>query len=162
MVRLTKKIEYGLIAILYIALKAPGELTTARELSSHFSIPPELMGKVLQKLARHQIIASIQGVKGGYQIARQLEHIKISDVVSAVEGPIQVVSCVVAHGGQSCEQSYYCNIKKSMEIIQSRIIELFDSITLKELQEGQTPIKFARAKILKIPLKMSALNPDGI
>lgn len=161
MVKLTKKVEYGLIAILYIALKAPGELTTARELSSHFSIPPELMGKVLQKLARHQIIASVQGVKGGYQMLQQLENIKISDVVAAVEGPIQVVSCVVAPGDQSCEQSYSCNIKKSMENIQTRIIHFFDSINLKELQESQTHLKRAHAKILKIPIKMSASNPEG-
>ena len=66
MLRFSKKVEYALIAMLYMADKDPGELTTARELSDKYDISLELMGKLLQSLTRHDLITSVQGAKGGY------------------------------------------------------------------------------------------------
>ncbi|MCB0259910.1 MAG: Rrf2 family transcriptional regulator, partial [Calditrichaeota bacterium] len=65
MLKFSKKVEYALISMLYMAKREDGELTTSRELSQHFNIPQELAGKVLQSLARTGCIASVQGVKGG-------------------------------------------------------------------------------------------------
>ena len=52
MVRLSKKAEYGLIAIRHIAAQRSSEVVTAKEISSLYGIPFELLAKVLQKLAR--------------------------------------------------------------------------------------------------------------
>lgn len=140
MIRFSKKMEYALIAMLYISEKNSGELTTARELSDSFNTPPELMGKVLQNLARNGLITSVQGVKGGYQIDIPLPDIKISSIISAMEGPIHLVSCSIPNSKDTCEQQRFCNIKNSVTYIQNKITNLFDNISLKDLQNLNRPV----------------------
>ena len=69
MVRLSKKVEYGLIAIRHIATKSFGEIVTAKEIADSYKIPYELLAKVLQKLTKSGLIISHQGVHGGYELA---------------------------------------------------------------------------------------------
>ena len=70
MLRLSKKVEYGLIAIRHIATRCNGELMTAKEISDMYRIPYDLLAKVLQKLAKAGLIVSHQGVHGGYTLAK--------------------------------------------------------------------------------------------
>ena len=134
MLRMSKKIEYALIGILHMSQKGSGVLTTARELSSVYQIPQELMGKVLQKLVKAGMIASEQGVKGGYRIRKPPEEITLSYICRAMDEPIRIVSCVPDRGGNDCEQHPSCNIKNPMEIVQKKLETYFSSITLKDLK----------------------------
>ena len=65
MLQLSKKVEYGLIALRHMAMKPVGQVFTAKELALEYAIPYELLAKVLQKLARAGVVISTQGVKGG-------------------------------------------------------------------------------------------------
>ena len=73
MLKLSKKVEYGLISMMHMDSVQSGELATARELSDLYNIPAELLGKVLQLLAKNRLIVSVQGAKGGYRLARGLD-----------------------------------------------------------------------------------------
>lgn len=136
MLRLSKKVEYALIAMLYMSRKEARHLTTARELSEMFHLPLEMIGKVMQKLAQKGLIISIQGVKGGYELQKPLDGINIGDVVAAVEGPHYMSYCVRNKGGQTlkCEHSHCCNIRHGMASIETKIRNLFSTISLKDLQ----------------------------
>jgi Rrf2 family protein len=135
MMRFSKKVEYALIALLYIANKNNGELTTARELSDKFDISLELIGKILQRLAKSGLILSVQGVKGGYYLSRSSNEIKISLVVKIIDGPIALTDCIAAGSPAICERGERCLIRKSMENIQSRWLNLLDQISLNDFQE---------------------------
>src|SRR5450759_2587608 len=65
MLKLSKRTEYGLIAIRHIAAE-PVRITTAKEIADRYKIPYELLAKVMQKLAKRGLIVSHQGVYGGY------------------------------------------------------------------------------------------------
>ena len=137
MLKFSKKLEYALMAILYMAQKRPGELTTARELSLRFNIPSELMSKVLQTLTRKFMLKSIQGAKGGYWLERSLEKILVSEVISALEGPIAVTACMKPEPcpPPKCEQKNYCNLKGPMLVVQNKLADLFSNLTLQDLEE---------------------------
>src|SRR5947209_20589472 len=92
MFRLSKKSDYGLIALKHLAMHAD-ESISAREIAAHYHIPAELLAKVLQKLARKGLLVSQQGTNGGYVLARDPARISIVDVVEAVEGPISINTC---------------------------------------------------------------------
>ena len=70
MLKLSKKVEYGLISMMHMDSVQSGDLATARKLSEHYNIPGELLGKVLQSLAKGRLIVAAQGAKGGYRLAR--------------------------------------------------------------------------------------------
>jgi Rrf2 family protein len=134
MIRISKKIEYALMGLLHMSQKDWHDLTTARELAQSYSIPPELMGKVLQNLAKHDLIQSMQGVKGGYRLARSIDQVKMSEVIAAVEGPLKIVSCLKMKSSPECDQRYQCIIKNPMGIIQDKLEDFFSDLTLRDIE----------------------------
>lgn len=135
MIKFSKKVEYALIALVYMAQKPGRELTTARELSNEYNISLELMGKILQSLVRSGLVISVQGVKGGYYIGPSIDHIKIISVISAIDGQIAIANCMNNEQQTVCKRERNCPIRKSMEDIQSRLVNLLDEITLKDFQK---------------------------
>ena len=128
MMKFSKKVEYALIALLHIAKKLNGELTTARELSDKFSISLELMGKILQNLVKNGMIVSVQGVKGGYYLARPMDQINLSSVITAIDGPIALTDCIATGNPENCDRGKNCLIRNSMEDIQAKLMNLLDQI----------------------------------
>lgn len=135
MLKFSKKVEYALIALLYMAKKVNGELTTARELSDKFDISLELMGKILQSLVRSELVISVQGVKGGYYLGQAIDKISLSSVVTAIDGPIAIADCLDNDEETVCERERNCLIRKSMELIQEKLVHVFDELTLNEFEK---------------------------
>ena len=73
MLKLTKKIEYALIALQHMQGKNHNVITSTKELADNFDLPASLLAKVLQQLAKHEIIEPIQGPSGGYRLKKPLE-----------------------------------------------------------------------------------------
>lgn len=134
MLRISKKTEYAIIALMDMAGNGRNALVTAKDLSERYNIPREILGKVLQSLAKNALIDSHQGVKGGYQLVVPLKDINIITIIQAVDGPIQLVNCVV-EDDCNCGQIDYCNIKSPMEFIQSELTKFFNQITLQDFKD---------------------------
>jgi len=94
MLRFTKRADYGLMAIHYIAVHDAVGSVSAKRIAEEFSIPPELMAKILQRLAKQGLIVSQNGPKGGYTLSRRPVDITVGEVIRALEGPINIVSCL--------------------------------------------------------------------
>ena len=134
MLKISKKTEYAIIALVDMAGNGGDALVTAKDLSDRYNIPREILGKVLQSLAKDNLIQSHQGVKGGYQLVVPLKDINIKTIIQTVDGPIQLVDCAM-EDSSNCGQMDYCNIKSPMEFIQSELIRFFDNITLQDFKE---------------------------
>ncbi|MEK8036053.1 MAG: Rrf2 family transcriptional regulator [candidate division NC10 bacterium] len=130
MLRFTKKADYGLMAIHYIAAQADEEAVSAKRIAEEFKIPPELLAKILQRLAKRKLIVSHNGPKGGYLLGRDPNQITVGQVIRALEGPVEIVGCVTA---DDCPQYVRCNLRRPVEKIQASISHLLDTMTLAEL-----------------------------
>jgi Rrf2 family protein len=130
MLRFTKRADYGLMAIHYIAFhhQEKGSIS-AKRIAEEFNIPTELLAKILQRLAKKGLIASHNGPKGGYALARAPEKITVGQVVRALEGPIHIVSCME---DLSCPQFPRCNLRQPVQKIQAKISDLLDTMTVAE------------------------------
>ena len=93
MLRLSKKADYALMAMKHLALRGDRGSSSAREIAEQYDIPIELMAKVLQRLVRRGLLASQQGTRGGYQLARTPAQISVADVIQAIDGPVTVTAC---------------------------------------------------------------------
>ena len=130
MLRFTKRADYGLMAIHYIAVhEARGSVST-KKIAEQFRIPPELLAKILQRLAKQGLIVSQNGPKGGYVLARRPGEISVGQVVRALEGPLKIVSC---YEDDSCPQMERCNIRRPVQKIQTAISYVLDTMSLAEL-----------------------------
>src|SRR5262249_49193770 len=93
MLRLSKKADYALIAMKHLTLRGEQASSSAREIAEQYDIPIELMAKVLQRLVQRGLLASHQGTRGGYQLARLPRQITVADVIQAIDGPVTVTAC---------------------------------------------------------------------
>src|SRR2546430_10545480 len=94
MLRFTKRADYGWMAMNYIAVGDDVGAVSAKRIAEEFGIPPELLAKILQRLAKRRLIASHNGPKGGYVLSRHPSEITVGEVIRALEGPINIVSCL--------------------------------------------------------------------
>ena len=138
MLRFTKKADYGLMAIHYIAAHQGDAIVSNKRIAEEFNIPAELLAKILQRLAKRGLILSQSGPKGGYVLARSPDEMTVGEVVRAIEGPIHIVSCFE---NSDCPQMSRCNHRRPVQKIQASIISLLDTMTLAELTAAPIPVR---------------------
>ena len=122
--------------------------SSAREIAEAFDIPIELLAKVLQRLVRRGLLASHQGTRGGYQLARQPALISVADVIQAIDGPVTVTACSTEEG--TCDQFAKCNVRDPLWRVRERILAALGECTIAELASDPvvTPEPAARAAVL--------------
>ena len=98
MLRLTKKADYGLMALKYLAEHADKGAQSAKDISEAYHIPPQLLAKILQTLTRSGILVSTAGTYGGYALARPASDVNAFEVIRAIDGPLFITSCITIHG----------------------------------------------------------------
>jgi len=131
MLRFTKRADYGLMAVHYIASHGEGVAVSAKRIAEEFHIPQERLAKILQRLAKKRLIASHNGPKGGYMLTRAPGEMTVGQVLRALEGPIRIVSCMAAT--DDCPQYARCNLRRPVQKIQDSISFVLDTMTLSEL-----------------------------
>jgi Rrf2 family protein len=137
MLRFTKRADYGLMAIHYIASHEDVGAVSAKRIAEEFAIPPELLAKILQRLARERLIVSQNGPRGGYVLARRPVEITVGQVVRALEGPINIVECL--EEDSDCPQMARCTLRRPVQKIQAAISQMLDTMTLAELVGSDVP-----------------------
>jgi Rrf2 family protein len=136
MLRFTKRADYGLMAIHYIAVHDDLGAVSAKRIAEDSTIPPELLAKILQRLAKKGLIVSQNGPKGGYGLARRPAEITVGEVIRALEGPINIVSCL-EHS--DCPQMERCSLRQPVKKIQAAITQVLDTMSLAELTSEDVP-----------------------
>ncbi|HEY8551217.1 MAG TPA: Rrf2 family transcriptional regulator [Vicinamibacterales bacterium] len=131
MLRLSKKTDYALMAMKHLALQGEREASSAREIAEQYDIPVELMAKILQRLARRGLLASHQGTRGGYRLARTPTSISVADVIQAVDGPLTVTACSVHD--TACGQYSKCNVRDPLWRIKDRILTALAACSISEM-----------------------------
>jgi len=129
MFRLSKKADYGLIALKHLAQHTE-ESVSAREIAREYRIPAELLAKIMQRLARKGLVVSQQGTHGGYVLGRDPSRISIVDVIEALDGPIGITPC---ERGSSCEQLERCSVKDPLNAVRAKMVRVLSDTSIYEL-----------------------------
>jgi Rrf2 family protein len=135
MLKLTKKADYGLIAMRHLAEHADLGACSAKDLAEMYMIPQEALAKILQKLTKAGLLISHYGTNGGYMLARDPRRISAFEVIRAIDGPLFITSCSAAT--EDCEQSDRCTIREPLRRVSRRIEEILDQLTIWELTEPE-------------------------
>jgi Rrf2 family protein len=103
---LTRAADYAVRVMIHLAELPEGALINSDALARTAEVPPHFLGKVLQALARAQLVVSHRGASGGFRLGRPPSAVTILDVVEAVEGPIALNICLA--GENACGRSPWC------------------------------------------------------
>ena len=132
MLRLSKRVEYGLLAVQDMA-RRPDTVVSAKDVADRHAISQALVAKVLQQLVRAGVVRSYAGVNGGYALAHDPTAVSIDQVIKAIEGSsAALVDCQDADD-HDCSVHEHCTIKAPLAILQERINATFRSMSLAEL-----------------------------
>lgn len=132
MLRLSKRTDYALIAMRHLALNADRGWASAREIAEAYNVPVELLAKVLQRLVRQGLLASHQGINGGYELARPATEISVAHVIEAIDGPLTMTACTEGDDA-SCDQFARCNIRDPLGRIKDRIVAALTTCSIHEM-----------------------------
>jgi len=136
MLKLTRKADYGLIALKHIAMKHGS--ASAREISDTYGIPAPLLAKVLQQLARSGFVTSEHGAAGGYRLRRQPDKITTLEVIRSIDGPIFLTSCFTET--HDCGLAGKCSVREPLRKVHEGIQRLLENITIADMcveEEGE-------------------------
>lgn len=128
-IQISRKCEYALRAMIYIAGLDGGDLYTAKQVSGSERIPLKFLEKILQALVGNGLLKVSYGPRGGYRLAKNPEDITFRDVIEAVEGPMRLNLCV--GDDPECKHND-CSMKNFWDRFQMQIEEIFARTTLAE------------------------------
>ncbi len=134
MLKLTKRADYGMMAMRYLAEHAnESRPHSARDISDAYNIPLPVLAKTLQALAKAELVASQHGALGGYALARPATTISTLEVIAAFDGSPVITSCTTVHG--DCEMASHCKVKEPLQRVNDGIRMLLTRISIAELAE---------------------------
>jgi Rrf2 family protein len=130
--QISRRIEYGLRAMVCLAAQPDGRVMPFREIARRMNVPQDFLAKILKQLVTRQLVASTRGARGGYRLGRPARDISFLDVIEAVEGPVVVNLC---QDGQhdSCRLSRGCTLYGVWKRGQERMLDVYRTATLDQL-----------------------------
>lgn len=139
MLRISRIADYGVVLGTRLAGLGPDDLRSARDLCRETGIPTPTVSKVLKGLARHGLVDSERGARGGYRLARAPGAINVADIIAALEGPIGITECGVLEDQHDCELSASCDVRGNWQLINHAILTALEGITLEDMARPQPP-----------------------
>jgi Rrf2 family protein len=117
------------------ALPEDGTFYLAKDLASFLGLPPPFLAKVLQNLARHGLLESVRGPKGGFRLAKPAHRITVEEVVHALEGRNAMERCVM--GFAACDPDHPCPLHEAWLSLKSQVETSLSKVTVRDLQLTQ-------------------------
>ncbi|MDN3667995.1 Rrf2 family transcriptional regulator [Echinicola jeungdonensis] len=132
----SKACEYAIRAVLYIAKESKrGNRTSLKNISREAGSPEAFTAKILQPLAKNNIIKSIKGPNGGFEIPTEnLTQIKLADIVRIIDGDQLFTGCAL--GLSQCNEEKPCPLHDNFLKIRTEISELLETTNLNDITEG--------------------------
>ncbi|PYX35610.1 MAG: transcriptional regulator [Acidobacteria bacterium] len=149
MLKLTKKADYGLMAMKHLAEHADQGACSAKDVAESYGMPPEVLAKILQRLAKAGLLHSQHGINGGYTLARGAAEISAYEVIRAIDGPLFITSCITVRG--ECDQTERCTIREPLRKVNQSIEDVLKNIKIAEMTEsGETTGSEARKTLAEL------------
>ncbi|MBS0156013.1 MAG: Rrf2 family transcriptional regulator [Nitrospira sp.] len=139
--KLSKKSEYGLRALLELATTYGKAMLQRQEIAARQHIPIEFLEQILLMLKRAGLVSSRRGMKGGYALIKQPKDITLGQVIRILDGPLAPISCVSKTAYQKCNECPYantprCPVQEAMGTVRDAIAGILDHYSLADFAAG--------------------------
>jgi Rrf2 family cysteine metabolism transcriptional repressor len=131
--KFSAKGEYGIRAVLDMALYSQNGPAQVKEIARRQAIPERFLEQVMASLRKAGLVESVRGAQGGYLLAYPPTQISLADIIQAVEGPIAPMKCVSEKAQNSCNRADLCVVRDVWREVQTSIVNALNSITVEEM-----------------------------
>jgi Rrf2 family transcriptional regulator, iron-sulfur cluster assembly transcription factor len=130
-VRLSTRAHYAVRAVVDLALHSTQGPVAIQEIARRQAISSSYLEQLFVKLRRGQLIRSIRGARGGYQLARPADQVHLADIIELVDEPLQPVACL--DGQKDCDRASRCITQDIWRQLGQHIRAFLTSITVDQL-----------------------------
>ncbi|MBI4535624.1 MAG: Rrf2 family transcriptional regulator [Ignavibacteriae bacterium] len=127
----SRQCEYALQAVLYLALKSPGEMTSMKEMAEKLDIPYHFVSKILQNLTRKGLLSSLKGPSGGFTLSMPSRDITLFHIVEAIDGVEFTKNCVL--GFPECSGKNPCAVHDTWATLREGLYNMLVSKNVAEM-----------------------------
>ncbi len=145
--RLSKRGEYGLRAMIALAEPAPNgdapQMMQIKEISLRENISVKFLEQILLTLKNAGLLHSKMGVGGGYYLARSAGEITLGQIFRVLDGPVAPIKCVsqMAYEPCGCPDEETCGLRLVMGDVRNAIVDILDRTTLADVNKRQNAIR---------------------
>ncbi len=140
--RFTKKTEYGLVSMVYMARHTDRGVLTIREIAAQEHYPAPYIEKILQALKKAKLVTAQHGNHGGYALARKPSEITVKEVIDALEGGTFELFCApVNRADIVCTHFCLCGIKPVWRRTKELLDKFYSSITLEMMTKDEIEVR---------------------
>ena len=137
--RLTTKGRFAVAAMIDLAMRQHHGPVTLAGISQRQEISLSYLEQLFGKLRRHEIVESVRGPGGGYNLARRSEDITVADIIIAVDEPLDATQC---GGKENCHgereaSGARCMTHDLWATLNAKMVDYLDSVSLKDLVDQQ-------------------------
>ncbi|MEO7768752.1 MAG: Rrf2 family transcriptional regulator [Ferruginibacter sp.] len=135
---LSKKTQYALKALGYLAAKFGEGPVLISEISKNKKIPIKFLETILLELKQHNVLDSKKGKGGGYYLLEHPKKTTLAQAIRMVGGPIALLPCVSINFYEKCEDcdEATCGLNKAMIQTRNATLKILEKKTLEELIDG--------------------------
>jgi Rrf2 family protein len=136
--RLSKRGEYGLRAMIYIAHaqhKNPSSIVQIKDISQREKIPAKYLEQILLTLKNAGMLHSKMGIGGGYYLGKPAIEITLGHIFRTLDGPLAPIRCVsqMAYESCGCPDEQTCGLRMAMGDVRNAIANILDNTTLADV-----------------------------
>lgn len=145
--RLSKRGEYGLRAMIMLAEPAPSKISPAmmqiKEISEREQISSKFLEQILLALKNAGLLHSKMGIGGGYYLARPASEITLGQIFRVLDGPVAPIRCVsqMAYESCGCPDEETCGLRLVMGDVRKAIADILDNTSLADVKKRQNVIR---------------------
>ncbi len=132
----SKACEYAIRATIYVAMRSlQDQCTNLKALAEEIGSPVAFTAKIMQQLVKHNIVYSVMGPTGGFQIEKRRVHkIKLSMIVNAIDGDAIYQGCGL--GLEACNALEPCPVHDKFAKIRDDLKQMLETTSIYELATG--------------------------
>lgn len=129
MFKINKQVDYALQFLVVLDNHSKEKVLSLRKFCENHTISFLFFQKIVKLLKDAEMVASVQGVAGGYYLLRDLEDLSIKDVIEAIEGPYGIVYCEKEK--KQCAKASDCSVRPGFLKLNNKILEYIEGVSVK-------------------------------
>ncbi len=135
MLRISKLTDYATVVMATMAAQ-PNSIHSAVTLANQTQIAQPTVGKILKALTQADLLTSYRGAQGGYRLSRAANEVKLTDIITALEGPLALTECSLSDS--SCEHEAHCTQRPHWQSINQAVFNALSTLHLNDLMNTPT------------------------
>lgn len=139
--KISTKGIYGLEAIVDLAINSAENHVSLKSISERCEISEAYILQIFLILRRAGVVGSVRGAQGGYYLAKEPKDITVGEVLTALEGPLAPVECLINENNKSCDSYEKCATQIVWKNIMDALNEVVYSVSIKDLTDCYNSLK---------------------